>query len=135
MKREIKFRAFELKNPYDESVGQQMYYGVEDAYDTLGYMTNSKGKEMEYSWSSFGKVLDEVKEGNLALMQYTGLKDKNGKEIYERDIVEWEAEMGRTTIKMKDIITWDDAYTLRDSEEMETIEIIGNIYENPELIK
>lgn len=50
MTREIKFRAYELKNPYDDKVGQQMYYGVETAYDTLGSMKNTKGEAVE----SFG---------------------------------------------------------------------------------
>lgn len=73
------------------------------------------------------------------VMQYTGLKDKNGIEIYEGDIfksiigvnatVEWEKE-GRFlgfTIDGKRRITYINREPL--------VEVIGNIYENPELLE
>jgi len=71
-------------------------------------------------------------KANSILMQYTGLKDKNGKEIYEGDIIKGE---------------WIDLYTGLTKEKISVItdiraipdyincEIIGNIYENPELLK
>lgn len=133
MTREIKFRAYELKNPYDDKVGQQMYYGVETAYDTLGSMKNTKGEDIEYWWSSFGDVLNAVEDGDLALMQYTGLKDKNGKEIYEGDIVRsgnWIAEVPSINEFILQAMTYGQSMT----DYTRTI-VIGNIYENPELIK
>lgn len=93
---------------------------------------------------------------NIILMQYTGLKDKNGKEIYEGDIVRTvgcvpiglEMET-RTHINLVEY--WNSyvsiGYRLRNQNgktlmiksqamlnTMET-EIIGNIYENPELLE
>lgn len=72
------------------------------------------------------------------LMQYTGLKDKNGKEIYEGDIV-------RSTFNGIGKIEWDERNaTYRSvgktadmtlSVVTRESEIIGNIYENPELLK
>lgn len=67
-------------------------------------------------------------------MQFTGLIDKNGKEIYEGDIV--------TTPKGNCAVTFELGcfYTITISRyrlggwESNCIEIIGNIYENPELL-
>jgi uncharacterized phage protein (TIGR01671 family) len=75
-----------------------------------------------------------------ALMQFTGLKDKNGKEIYEGDIVlgrDSDGHIGKdyplTTVVFRGGAFVDDywhAYLSPTSEE-----VIGNIYENPELLK
>jgi len=77
-------------------------------------------------------------KGNFThLMQYTGLKDKNGKEIYEDDIIHCEfgtVDYGNFVIKSKmqysresDIFGWETPYPGMG-------EIIGNIHENPELL-
>ena len=81
-------------------------------------------------------------DGEKVFMQYTGLKDKNGKEGYLGDITFTEdGEFSKTCeiccieeyleFFLKDIYT-SDTYSL---EEIGDFEIIGNIYENPELLK
>lgn len=75
---------------------------------------------------------------NVELMQYTGLKDKNGVEIYEGDIVRY-AEFNCPVLWSKDLM-WCIDINNGYGEEMLTayfdyeLEVIGNIYENKELL-
>jgi hypothetical protein len=82
----------------------------------------------------------------IEVMQYTGLKDKNGREIYEGDVLQsgngrlWEVKFGeyKGVFNSAPQLGWyvfGDGNTLMLTKyESASDEIIGNIYENPELL-
>ena len=80
------------------------------------------------------KPVDEV-------MQYTGLKDKNGKEIYEGDIVKWKQIVGPDIVReVQNIKGFHEMrgaalYASFPQINPAFCEVIGNIYENPEMLK
>jgi len=124
MKREIKFRVW--------------HQGQNEMFTTL-YLTFGGRIGV---WNNEETEIDFVSEYPfLELMQYTGLKDKNGIEIYEGDIVEWEDSIneemyGGEIIYPKETVEFKGGafYPVCQMTETE-FEVIGNIYENPELLK
>lgn len=81
------------------------------------------------------------KEGQMytnghTLMQFTGLKDKNGREIYEGDIIrfsEQDTSDGESYFVDQEVFFKDGCFYPRPTKG-EIYRIIGNIYENPELL-
>ena len=81
-----------------------------------------------------------VPDADDILMQFTGLQDKGGVDVFEGDILEYTSDM--TGITYTDAIKWGGA-ALKTGFQVDSpyiniygggIEVIGNIYENPELL-
>ena len=81
-----------------------------------------------------------LNQDQFIVMFYTGLKDKNGKEIYEGNIIDW-GGLRPLKITFRDCAFRAEGFGSQDvlnlTQEGATAfaEVIGNIYENPELLK
>lgn len=99
-------------------------------------------KEMVYFKVDEPKAIENT-AWNAEIMQYTGLKDKNGKEIYEGDIIKYSH---KAVGEIKRVVSYKYGMYGIEGKMKEThipfanilqseYEVIGNIYENPELLE
>jgi uncharacterized phage protein (TIGR01671 family) len=137
---EIKFRAWDEDN---ERMGR-----VEDYLN----IKPTNGKEY-WMCKAFGDFMFMALSHEWKLMQYTGLKDKNGKEIYEGDILKpydvSDNQFLSVIIMKHGCFGYDSSggdfvplgrnhhyfNLMEGSHQSHILEIIGNIYENPEILK
>ncbi len=141
--REIKFRAWDKKH------NEMRYLGVGDSFR---FWSDGNWTIVNTVYLPGTLVTDHEK---AILMQYTGLKDKSGKEIYEGDIfqfgtkkegesgegergiVEWHEQLARFGLSFYSIYG-GEGYTGKTQHLVECIKgkkVIGNIHENPELLE
>ena len=137
--REIKFRAWFHDGSYIPS--QMVYFDFHGLY--LGSV-NVKGKDGNI-WTQC-LCCYEQDEVHPPVMQYTGLHDKNGKEIYEGDIITPDHAPYCQGINDGEsvVVEWLDCggwYPFADNEDgapypkPQLSEVLGNIYENKELME
>lgn len=95
-------------------------------------------RKMFYGDLDLNNLIPKNKNEIYELMQFTGLKDKKGEEIYEGDIM-YVAGTGNVEIRfIYGCFGYTDNcnfYALFDDAEGDVEEVIGNIYENPELLE
>lgn len=130
----IKFRVWDKRN--NRIIMPRKFATIIPVLDfngNLGVMDTYK------NWHWHGIVPEDEYE----LMLFTGLQDKNGKEIYEADIVLYDRNIHKDIDTAKFKVVWaKDRYVLQeikhkyyiDDVTWELVEVIGNIYENPDLI-
>lgn len=146
--REIKFRAWNERKGWKNKDGSDCVPQME--YDGFVIYPDGKKEFPQGGWDLSGR--DE----EMTLMQYTGLKDKNGKEIYEGDILKFlvhypadfqERNPYKRYGRICGPVLWEEGWLYADKKEhngqddmllyqssSQEFEIIGNIYQNPELL-
>lgn len=145
MTREIRFRGRRLDN-------RQWVYGH---YFTTPLTDENSGVAQGYGWCflSDGTTRHCISQDGVAFVvepstvgQYTGLKDKNGKEIYEGDVVGAFCDTQRFEIKyceerggyfLDSVVLCGGAEPAPEclGNLLDTVEVIGNIHDNPELLE
>lgn len=131
MSRKIKFRAWLKKEYFSVLNPENKIYDVEnlDFDKQQAYLA-------ECGWFDFE---------DIELMQYTGIKDKNDVEIYEGDIIEyWYRSVSGTASSTAIVKFYDGAFQLEDIDDSdsaellflaEDLEVVGNVWDNPELLE
>ena len=139
MTRELKFRAWDN---YSKSFVEDDEYliGLDGKFYKMDFYSGIENYE------DGNLIFNEL--DNITLSQFTGLKDKNGKEIFEGDLLQYDGYNFKLINKEKIYqVRYDDnlaqyyAYNLENSFDTFLVvrawkesKIIGNIYQNPELL-
>lgn len=123
MNRIIKFRA------YHPDYG--MCYDCEPCFDKREFYPFG----IAVGFSHYSEELEE-----WDIMQYTGLEDSKGKEIYEGDIIGWDYYCQTEHIVEYSIVIWDEKNACFDFQDYNRPDfcyrkVIGNIHENKELLQ
>ena len=136
--REIKFRGKDILN--GEWIKGYLFYDYNNADEYRPFIT--------YKSEAFLGGVNEQQIDKDTIGQYTGLKDKNGKEIYEGDVLqdkdciykvifEYGSFDGKIIEVLRNVgtqkgMTYQLSFIISDND---NIKVIGNIYENPELLE
>jgi ORF029 len=126
MSKEIKFRAW-IKKGCESKLGEVTLINLDEK--NINYIVCNKKKEIE--------IIGLAYFNEYELMQYTGLKDSEGYEIYEDDIVwnEYDEEYQVIILDEGEYKLMGESHIQNLFNNLDYIDVRGNIYENLELVK
>ena len=126
MNREIKFRAW-IKKGCESKMGEVTSINLDEGY--INYIVCNKQNEIEIIGLGY---LDEY-----ILLQYTGLKDSEGYEIYEDDIAwnEWDEEYQVVIFDEGEYKLMGESHIQNLFNNLDYIDVRGNVYENFGLVE
>jgi uncharacterized phage protein (TIGR01671 family) len=135
MSREIKFRIWDKKEKKLYKKVSRIAWSQDDQPD--GYIFF-----IQATWATDeGFYTGMFSPEDVELMQYTGLKDRNSKEIYEGDVVVTQLNSPDGSKESLVVAFTHGAFKLKKEEDtyyyfpfLLDVEIIGNVYEHPELL-
>lgn len=131
--RQLKFRV------WDKDF-KKMHICGEDVHDSITF--DSNGRAFYYNLQNGDGSYGD--DSAYVLMQFTGLTDGNGKEIYEGDIVDYLCESDTSDWMERGVVEWDEEllqYNVGDKKEkldvdvVENVWVVGNKFANPELLE
>jgi uncharacterized phage protein (TIGR01671 family) len=129
MSREIKFRGKSIKT--NKWVYGDLIHTPENKKRIIWF--EPKGEiPLDVDYDSFNEIVESGSVG-----QFTGLTDKNGKEIYEGDVLLFEGYPNESIIFDEGSFGYKGIYGFNSLSEtnLSIAEVIGNIYETPELLQ
>lgn len=137
--REHKYRAWIKTN-------NKMIYPLGFYKQLLDRNGNGEANYYLYGDTAFDDTIYKGKKDDVVLMEFIGIKDQNNKKIYEGDIIDSKISYGGKSLQHRGIVVYKKEFasfatknkggvTLFCKHLLNTFKIIGNIFENPELLE
>lgn len=144
--RKIKFRVFSHSTKKFLEAGDRLFNRYTQLYYGLEFFDGNEIFINYFLEHNPDRILGQKIKGAFAINQYTGIKDCNGREIYEGDIVELDKKFAKAQGYSSTIseVVWDEDGALFDTPKIQYalsqynskhFTVIGNIYQNPNILE